>query len=309
MSEKITIGITCYNAEDTIIRALQSAISQTYSDKEIIIVNDASTDESDALINAFLETHKGISIEYIVHDRNQGFPAALNTILKNTKSPYIAFFDDDDVSTPERLSKQMERIKQYNMTSEDVAVFCYTNRSIFLPGTIKSVDTVKAIGRHPPEPRGSDVADFILWRSYNSAFTWGLFGSCTLLTKTSNLISLGYFDEEFRRSAEIDMAIRASFKNACFIAVDEPLVFQYKTPTQDKSGKIPLLYNLKLRKKYKEYLKNKGVYAAAKCLARYQYYNNKKNKPMMALWMAFACISAPKKILFEKLKSDRKNTG
>lgn len=68
------------------------------------------------------------------------------------------------------------------------------------------------------------------------------------------------FDPKFRRSAEWDLAIRVAYQGGYFIAVDQPLVIQHKTPTFDKAGRKPLDYALMLRKKHKAYLQKNKVY-------------------------------------------------
>ncbi|PZO82077.1 MAG: hypothetical protein DI626_10385 [Micavibrio aeruginosavorus] len=303
MSEIITIGITCYNAESTIIRAIESAVAQDYPNKEILVVNDSSTDNSEALIRDYIDQNPGQNIRYICHEKNKGFPSALNTLLRNATGSYIAFFDDDDVSVADRLTKQMIRLKEYASQKGTEDIFCYTNRMIY--PNIGTPHIAQAIGRVEPEPHGNAVADHILWRSYENDFTWGLFGSCTLLVRTGLLKDTGYFDEEFRRSAELDMAIRASMSEAHFIAVNEPLVAQYKTATSDKAGKIPLKYNMKLRYKHKDYLVSKGVYWAACCLAHFQYHWNKRDRIRMTPWIILAALCAPKKIFWARFKNSK----
>ena len=58
----ITIGITCYNAEDTIQRAVESALAQTWTAREIVIVDDGSTDRSATLLQEFERTHDEIRL-------------------------------------------------------------------------------------------------------------------------------------------------------------------------------------------------------------------------------------------------------
>ena len=85
MSRKplITIGITCFNSEKTIIRALKSAFNQTWENKEIILVDDFSNDDSINLIKRF--TRDFSNFKLIQHNKNYGYPYAINSILKNPK--------------------------------------------------------------------------------------------------------------------------------------------------------------------------------------------------------------------------------
>lgn len=295
----ITVGITCYNAEDTILRAIGSALDQSYSNFEIIVIDDGSSDNSVHVISEFIQDKPKIRL--VCHEENKGFPAALNTLVAEAKGEYIAFFDDDDVSVPERLALQSQRIRDFEKIVKTDRILCYSNRTIVKAGQNKPDHIALGIGRKSPEPFGMSVADFILWHTHDRKFVWGLFGSCTLMTKVSLLKDIGGFDESFRRSAEMDMAVRAAGTGAHFIAVDKPLITQFKTPTSDKSGKIPLKFALQLRKKHAIYLKKKGVYWAAICLTNYQYNQAKRNRLIAYLWMLGACFLAPRKILWEKL--------
>ena len=103
------------------------------------------------------------------------------------------------------------------------------------------------------------------------------------MASKSTFQRLGDFDIEFRRSAEWDMAIRLAFMGGHFIAVDKPLVTQYKTQGNYKSGKAPLVYSLKLRKKYYQYLKGEKFYFASLALACSNFYASRK-----VLWLSYS---------------------
>jgi glycosyltransferase involved in cell wall biosynthesis len=88
----ISVIITCFNREDTIKRAIESVLNQTFQGFQIIVVDDASTDES-------VEVCKNIDdsrIQLIVHEKNKGQNAALNTGLKYVIHDTVAFLDSDD---------------------------------------------------------------------------------------------------------------------------------------------------------------------------------------------------------------------
>ena len=97
-NELITIGIPCFNAKDTILRALKSALNQDWSNKEILVIDDASTDQSPETIQNFIEQHPNVNL--IKNNSNAGPAVARQTILNEAKGSFIAFFDDDDESLP-----------------------------------------------------------------------------------------------------------------------------------------------------------------------------------------------------------------
>lgn len=298
---RITIGVTCHNAQDTVARALRSAVAQTYPDFEILVVDDASTDDSARIITDFAATDPRIRL--IRHERNKGYPAALNTVLRHATGAFVAFFDDDDESAPERLSRQIERLQAFESSHPDAIVFCYANRAVMRPGETRAHHVTLAIGRTPPEPCGPGVADFLLWEAQEPGFTWGAFGSCTMMARKAHFEGLGGFDEDFRRCAEWDLAIRGAFRGAFFIAVDAPLVTQYKTSTPDKAGSKPLTYALKLRHKHREYLKSRRMIRAADAMARCRFHYACGNRWRSRVFKALACLCAPRALLLPEIRT------
>lgn len=300
----ITIGFTCFNAAESIRHAIESAIKQTWQNLEILIVDDGSSDNSPkVLLELQSKDHR---IRVIFHNKNKGTAEARNTLAYNANGEFITFFDDDDESTHDRVLKQYQKITEYEQnhaSSEDI-IFCYCDRSIIKAGKTTQDHIGFGIGRDVPAPHGPEVADFILWRPWNIKYgpTMGQMGSGTMMLRTNIFNKIGYFDPQFRRSAEIDLAIRAALKGAHFISVAEPLLIQHKTQTSDKLGKKPLKYNLLLRHKNKDYLRKKRVYGASLMSAYSSYYFNKKNKFLGYIYMALACLFSPNKLLTLKIE-------
>lgn len=298
----ITIGITCFNAADTIEKAIDGALAQDWENLEILIVDDASKDNSIEIVEA--KTQLDPRVKLVKHPENKGFPGALNTIVSHASGEFIAFFDDDDISAPDRLRKQYGRITAYEKEHGTNLVFCYTNRNVIAAQDSRHLYSFHAIGHQAPEPHGPMVADFILWSSGEKNYVWGMFGSCTLMMRKAAIEKIGGFDEFFRRNTEWDLAVRGAFMGAHFIAANEYLVTQIKTPTSDKAGKIPLQYSLKLREKHKDYLKGKGLYLVARIVARSRFYGGKGKKGKSLFLFAIACLMAPCKMrIIQKAKS------
>jgi glycosyltransferase involved in cell wall biosynthesis len=291
MQPRVTIGITCFNAQDTIRRAVSSALAQDWPDVEIVAVDDCSKDGSWVILEDIAAREPRLKI--VRHAENRGYPSALNTILENASGTFVAIFDDDDDNVPDRLRKQIDRITAYEAASGAEMVFCYANRAIVKAGEAQPDHISKAIGRRAPEPAGSEVADFILRLGATPGKVWGIFGSCTLMARRSTFSRVGPFDPQFRRSAEWDMAIRGAQMGAHFIAVDHPLVTQYKTPTADKSGDIPLRYALKLREKHRAYLDKRHAYLASRLLARSAVHGNKGRRLRKWWFKTLAMATAP----------------
>jgi glycosyltransferase involved in cell wall biosynthesis len=301
MLAKITIGVTCFNAVDTIVRTLESAVTQDWENKEIIVVDDASNDGSYQLLQRWVAKHPDTKL--IRHSKNQGYASALNTLTCAAKGEYIVFFDDDDCSSPSRIRLQYKRIQDYQTVANANMVLCYSNRNIVKVGQDRVDHIAYACGRKTPEPHGHMMADHILLGLGPSQYSWGVLGSCTLMLRLADIKSIGGFDESFRRCAEWDFAIRAALAGGHFIAVDEPLVTMYKTASADKAGTKPLRYSLKLRDKYQHYLKDQGVYYSSVFMAYYYFYNH-TNKPVLKyLYFLLYLFSAPRKVFWRKLES------
>jgi glycosyltransferase involved in cell wall biosynthesis len=98
----ITVLIPAYNVEKYIAKAIESVLQQTYTDFELLIVNDGSTDDTQRIIQSFNDERI-----ILINQSNKGVAAALNIGLKNAKGTYIARFDADDICHPQRLEKQV----------------------------------------------------------------------------------------------------------------------------------------------------------------------------------------------------------
>ena len=95
---KVSIYIPAYNAIDFIEEAIESALNQTYTDLEIVVVNDGSTDET----GEFLDQMYGVNPKItIIHQENGGISAASNTAVRNCRGEYVLQLDADDALLPE----------------------------------------------------------------------------------------------------------------------------------------------------------------------------------------------------------------
>lgn len=100
----VSVIIPTYNREETIKRAVDSVLEQTYSDFELIIVDDASTDSTRQIISEYKDSR----IKYLKIESRHGANHARNVGISNAKGEYIAFQDSDDVWYPDKLEKQMK---------------------------------------------------------------------------------------------------------------------------------------------------------------------------------------------------------
>lgn len=106
----ISIIVPVYNVEKYIEETIKSVLSQTFSDYELILVNDCSKDGSVEKIKAFLDPR----IRLVEQPENMGAYAARNRGLEEAKGEYIAFLDSDDIWEPEKLEKEFAFMQKEN---------------------------------------------------------------------------------------------------------------------------------------------------------------------------------------------------
>ncbi|WP_343523807.1 glycosyltransferase [Pedobacter sp.] len=101
----VSIIIPTYNSEKYLAETIKSAINQTWKNKQIIIIDDGSTDRSLSIANQFLKN--GL---IIISQKNNGAAAARNVGLKNAKGSFIQFLDADDLLSSNKIELQMKEI-------------------------------------------------------------------------------------------------------------------------------------------------------------------------------------------------------
>ena len=105
MAPLVSILIPCYNAAPYLAIAIESALAQTWTDKEIIVVNDGSTDGSLEILNSYRQ--RGVRI---INQENRGQSAAVNRAFAASQGHYIKFFDADDLLDVRMIELQMTRL-------------------------------------------------------------------------------------------------------------------------------------------------------------------------------------------------------
>ena len=103
MSPKVSLIMPLYNAEKYVEEAIESILSQTYTNFELILIDDISTDST---MERVLKYKDG-RIRIICNSSNQGIAFSRNRGLEMAQGEYIALMDDDDISLPERFAKQV----------------------------------------------------------------------------------------------------------------------------------------------------------------------------------------------------------
>ncbi|BBM57016.1 family 2 glycosyl transferase [Leptotrichia trevisanii] len=110
--EKVSIIVPMYNAEKFIGKAIETVLSQTYENWEMLIMNDVSTDNSLAVVNEFAK--KDDRIKVVNTEKNMGVVKGRNHLIDLARGKYIAFLDADDYWHSEKLEKQIQFMKEKN---------------------------------------------------------------------------------------------------------------------------------------------------------------------------------------------------
>ncbi|MEL6751702.1 MAG: glycosyltransferase family A protein [Pseudomonadota bacterium] len=104
---EVAVIIPAYNRSSSIMRSIDSALAQTFTDIEIIVVDDASTDDTVAVVSAVPDQR----VLLVLREENGGASAARNTGIAAATADYVAFLDSDDEWTSDKLAIQLPALK------------------------------------------------------------------------------------------------------------------------------------------------------------------------------------------------------
>lgn len=135
-SSLVSIITPSYNSEKYISETIESVLTQTYSNWEMLIVDDMSTDDSLQIIKAY--TKKDSRIKLIRSERNLGPAKARNRAIKEANGKYIAFLDSDDIWLHNKLEKHLTLMQENNIYLSYSAYYTMNNQ-----GDILSIFPVK----------------------------------------------------------------------------------------------------------------------------------------------------------------------
>lgn len=205
MQPLVSVIIPTYNRQATIIRALDSVLDQTYSNLEVIIVDDASTDSTVQMVNAYRDNR----VHLICIPVNGGANAARNRGIAAARGRYIAFQDSDDEWDRDKLQIQIEDMLHRGLA----ASFCAHRLIQGMNETIVPKDY------EDKEKYEDDLRKVLSERNVIS--------TQTLIVRKDVFGVIGDFDEEMPRLQDYEFVIRLAQKEKIgYIA--KPLVFVYR---------------------------------------------------------------------------------
>ncbi len=251
INKKVSVIIPLYNAEKYIGRTLQSVLSQTYDNLEIIIVDDESPDNSVKICEQFSDSRI-----QILHQKNRGLPGSRNTGIRHASGDYIAFIDADDIWLPEKLAKHIAHLESH----PDVGVSF--SRSAFIDETDKPLGVFQITKLQDITPLD------ILCRSpigngSAAVFRKAVFEDIKFKENLYGYVEDYYFDDTFTLSEDIECWIRIAIQtNWKFAGLAQPLTL-YRINSNGLSANLQQMIN------YREKVFEKAFSYAPEKMARW----------------------------------------
>ncbi len=196
---QVSVIIPTYNYGHFIKEAIMSVLSQSYSDLEVIVVDDGSTDETSSIISSVKDSR----ISYI-YQENQGLASARNSGIEIASGEYIGFLDADDIWMPNKLELQLSRFKKRS----DVGLIYTGYEVIDDSGTY-------IVTRKAHKSEGDLISQLILGNIVSGSAT-------TSLVRRKCFDKAGLFDKTLLSCEDWDMWLRIA-QFADFDCIDQPL--------------------------------------------------------------------------------------
>ncbi|MHC0062563.1 glycosyltransferase family 2 protein [Nostoc sp. UIC 10890] len=220
MNPKVSVIIPAYNTEAYIAKSIKSALEQTLTDIEVIIVDDASSDKTVEVAKSFTDQR----LKVIVNQQNLGAAAARNRALRAAQGEWIAVLDSDDWYAPERLSKLVSRANEINadMIADDVYLIKDGETSPWSTLIQESGESIEKILQ-------IDIVYFVETDVYGQP---GLhLGLSKPLFKREFLVKHGIeYDEDIRMGQDFWLDMKCLIKGARFFIEPKPYYFYRSRP-------------------------------------------------------------------------------
>ena len=202
---KVSVIIATYNRASLLSRAVNSVLSQTYEDFELIVVDDCSKDSTLKVIRSFADPR----IRAVQHARNMGQSRARNTGIGMARGEYLAFLDDDDEWVESKLMRQVRILDE----SESCVGLVYTWFDI-----IEAPHGIRRIGGRSTIS-GDISKNLIGWDMPASPSVY--------LIRAEAVRQIGGFDESLRMAEDRDFLLRISMQYNIAV-VEDALMLMHK---------------------------------------------------------------------------------
>lgn len=200
---KISVIIPTHNRSDLLTNAIQSVVNQTYKDIEIVVVDDASTCNNQAIIDSF-----NMSIIYHRFETNQGGNICRNKGVELANGQYVAYLDDDDTWHEQKLEKQLSTMQQSD------ASLCYTGKNI-----ITVDENLKEIHRRYSfaKPKYESLQKSIMQKNFIGT-------TSSIMVQKDKFLEMGGFDVAMPALQDYEFYLRFIHAGFNVIGLDDGLV-------------------------------------------------------------------------------------
>ncbi|MCL4735722.1 MAG: glycosyltransferase [Candidatus Omnitrophica bacterium] len=190
----LSVFMPVFNAEAWLSKALESILSQTFTDFELIVVDDGSSDRSVEIIRSFSDSRLRL-----IQQDNLGCYPARNRAIQEARGAFLANMDADDISLPDRFQAQVDYLREYPeaILVGTASLGCDREDVVRLPQPM-ALEYDPSIGIPHVLTAGSTL--------FSSPFT-----CATILFRKELAKKIGGYDERLCFSADVDFVIRASF--------------------------------------------------------------------------------------------------
>lgn len=216
-----TVIIPLYNKEKYIENAIKSVLNQTFTDYNLVIINDCSTDKSVEIASKYISDTVGI----IHHKKNAGLAAARNSGIKNTNSNYITYLDADDLWKPTFLESIFKLIQNF----PEARIFGTNYEEIW--------DNVIKNPHNGSEILPVDFTGYINFFKIN--VKQGIYNHGSVCFHKEVFEKIGYYNEDIGFSEDLDFNIRANYNFK--LAYDNSVQMSYFMQTENQLTQISLL--------------------------------------------------------------------
>lgn len=191
----VSVIIPTCNRRNYVTEAIDSVLAQTYDDREIVVVDDGSTDDTQTVLAAY-----GDSIRS-VYQEHAGCAGARNRGVRESRGRWIAFLDSDDVWLPEKLAIQMTDLAKHPQAHAHVV-----NAHMFRDDADEPVDLFRFIGFD----RHVECSPVFLRRPLDYQLRYGFGWPQSVLVRRDILMQAGLFNERLRLWQDTDMYCRVA---------------------------------------------------------------------------------------------------
>lgn len=223
----ISVAIAVYNKENQILSTLESVLNQTYPISEIIIVNDGSTDNSEAVIHSIKDSR----IKFVSQE-NKGAAAARNQAISHCTNDFIALLDADDLWHTNFLSEIVKAIKRY------------PNEKVFSTG-------IKIEASHnnsfPAKYSILKNTEANVYNYFEGSYLNSLIYSSNVVMHREVFEKIGYFDTRIKSGQDTDLWIRIGIHYPVVFIPIYAVTYRFISNSLSHSG-VPIRYKIQFKK-------------------------------------------------------------